>query len=153
MNRSSYLERKIDKTDHTILDALFADGRISTKDLADLIHMASPSAAARILKMKDAGAIKGYMVVIDPLAFGLSIAANVRMNAIPGQLSRLTQMLNDTPQVVEANHVSGKDCYVAKVLTRDMAELDSVIARFSAFAATDSEIILSSTVAPRLPKL
>ena len=153
MNRSRYLDRKIDKTDHAILAALFADGRITTTDLADLIDMASPSAAARILKLKDAGAIKGYTGVIDPLAFGLSITANLRMNPFTGEGNRLKQMLKDTPQVVEANYVSGKVSYVAKVMTRDMAELDSVIARFATFAETDAEIILSSTVPRRLPKL
>ena len=153
MNRSRYLTRNIDKTDHAIIAALTADGRMTITDLAEQIGMSSPSVAARILKMKDAGAIQCYTVVIDPFAFGLCIAAHVRMNAIPGQMSRLAQMLKDTPQVVEANHVSGKDCYLAKVMTRDMSELESVIATFSPLAATDAEVILSSTVPRRLPKI
>ena len=152
MNRSHYLERKIDKKDHAILAALFADGRITTKDLADLMDMSSPSAAARILKMKDAGAIKGYTVVIDPLVFGLSITANLRMSPFSGEVNRLKQMLNETPQIVEANHVSGKNGYVAIVMTCDTDELNSVIACFSAFASIDSEVILSPTVPRRLPK-
>lgn len=153
MNRSSYLSRNIDKTDHAIIAALADDGRISIKDLAKQIGMSSPSVAARILKMKDAGAIKGYTVVIDPLAFGLSVTAYVRLSAISGELNRLKRMLSDIPQVVEANHVSGNDCFVAKVMVRDVNELDSLIERFSSVAATESNVILSSTVPRRLPKL
>ena len=153
MNRSRYFNRNIDKTDHAIIAALNEDGRMTIKDLAVQIDMSSPSVAARILKLKDAGAIRGYSVVVDPLAFGLSITANLRMNPITGEVNRLKQMLKDTPQVVEATHVSGKVSYVAKVITRDLDELDGLIARFSPFAATEAEIILSSTVPRRLPKL
>ena len=153
MNRSSYLKRKIDKTDHAILTALFANGDITIKELRDLVEMSSPSVSARILKMKDAGVIQNYTVVIDPIALGLSVEAYVRLSALAGELNGLKCMLNETPQVVEANHVSGNDCFVAKVMARDVKELDSLIERFSSVAATESNVILSSTVPRRLPKL
>ena len=153
MNRSSYLKRKIDKTDHTILIALFANGDITIKDLGNLVEMTSPSVSARILKMKDAGVIQNYTVAIDPIALELTVEAYVRLSALTGELNRLNRMLNETPQVVEANHVSGNDCFVAKVMVRDVKELDSLIERFSSVAATESNVILSSTVPRRLPKL
>ena len=153
MNRRSYVPRNIDEVDHAILAALVADGRMTTKDLADLIGMASPSIAARILKMKDAGAIQGYTVVIDPLAVGLSVSAYLRLSSTTGDLNGLKHMLNGTPQVVEANHVSGNDCFVAKVMARDVREFEQVISSFSPIAAVESNIILSSTVPRRLPKL
>lgn len=153
MNRSSYLTRKIDETDHTILAALFADGRITTARVAKMMRMSSPSVAARILKLKDAGAIKGYTVVIDPKVFGFGIAAHVRMNAKLGEAKRLEQMLGDSPEIVEADHITGGDCFMTKVVVRDAEELKAVLDRFSTFAATESAIIMSSTVPRRLPKM
>ena len=62
-------------------------------------------------------------------------------------------MLDDTPEVVEADHVTGKDCFLVKVVVRDAEELACLLERFSPIAATDAAIIMSSPVARRLPKL
>lgn len=62
-------------------------------------------------------------------------------------------MLIDTPAVVEADGVTGEDCFLAKVVACNVLELESVIDRFQPYASADTAIILSSTVARRLPKL
>ena len=72
---------------------------------------------------------------------------------MPGEVKRLTQMLKDTPEIVEADRVTGEDCFLAKVVVSDLRELESVIDRFLPFSSTDSAVIQSSTVARRLPKL
>jgi Lrp/AsnC family transcriptional regulator, leucine-responsive regulatory protein len=153
MNRSLYLTRRLDHIDRAIIAALHEDGRKTIKDVAELLDMASPSITARIDKLKDAGAIQGYTAVIDPRAFGLNVAAYVRMYARPGELKRVEDMLDKAPEVVEAYHVTGPDCLVAKVVVRDLEELETVVDRFVPFAATDTAVIQSETVARRLPNL
>ena len=153
MNRSRYVTRQLDSIDRAIIAALTENGRMTIKDLADRINLSSPSVSERIKKMEDAGAIRGYTVVVDPTVFGLGIAAHVRVHAIPGGVSRVAQMLSDTPEVVEADRVSGEDCFVAKIVVGDVRELQSVFEPFLPFASTDTAVILSSTVPRRLPKL
>jgi Lrp/AsnC family transcriptional regulator, leucine-responsive regulatory protein len=153
MNRSRYVTRQLDKIDRAIIAALTEDGRITIRELADQIDMSSPSVTDRILKLKDAGAITGYTVLVDPRAFGLSVSAYLRMRAMPGEVKKVAQMLSETPQVVEAHRVTGADCFVAKVVVCDAQELETVVDRFLPFASTDTAIIQSSTVARRLPKL
>ena len=153
MNRSRYVTRRLDTTDREIIAALTEDGRMTVRDLAAQIGLSSPSATDRILKLKDAGAITGYTVQVDPKAFGLNIAAYVRIRAMPGEVKRVAQMLSDTPEVVEADRVTGADCFLAKVMVCDVQELEAVVNRFGPFAATHTAIIQSSTVARRLPKL
>jgi Lrp/AsnC family transcriptional regulator, leucine-responsive regulatory protein len=153
MNRSRYLTRHLDKTDRAIIAALTEDGRMTIKEVADMIDMSSPSITARIEKLKDAGAIRGYTVLVDPKAFGLNVAAYVRIHARPGELKRVAQMLSDTPEVVEADHITGADCFLAKLVVCDVQKLETVVDRFVPFASTDTAIIQSSTVARRLPKL
>ena len=153
MNRSRYVTRQLDSIDRAIIAALNEDGRMTFKALAKQIGLSSPSINDRILKLKDAVAINGYTVVIDPKVFGLDIAAYVRVHAMPGAVKRVEQLLKDTPQVVEADRVTGEDCFLAKVLVRDMHELETVIDRFVPFSSTDTAIIQSPTVARRLPKL
>ena len=153
MNRSRYVNRPIDKTDRAIISALFENGRMTFRELAELIDLSSPSVAERFNKLKDAGAIRGFMTIVDPQVFGHTIAAHLRINAMPGEVKRAAQMLKDTPQVIEADRVTGEDCFLAKVSVADVQELQRVIDRFVAFASTDVAIIQSATVVRRLPKL
>lgn len=153
MNQSRYVIRQIDKIDRAIIKALTEYGRKTFKQLAKQIGMSSPSVTERILKLKDAGAIKGYSVLVDPAVFGLVIAAHLRLRALPGQLKRVEQMLIDAPEIVEADHVTGEDCFQAKVIVSDVPTLEAVVSRFSPFASTDTAIIQSSPVLRRLPKL
>lgn len=97
--------------------------------------------------------VQTYTVLIDSNVFGLGVAAHVRMRARPGEAKRVAQMLFDAPEVVEADHVTGEDCFVAKLLVCDVQALETVVDRFLPFASTDSAIIQSSTVVRRLPKL
>ncbi len=153
MNRSRYVTRPLDTTDRAIIAALSENGRMTVRELAAQIGLSSPSITERIHKLEDAGAIRGYTVVVDPEVFGLGINAHVRMRAMPGEVRRLAQMLIDTPEVVEADRVTGEDCFLAKVVVSDVRELEVVIDRFLPFSSADIAIIQSSTVVRRLPKL
>ena len=153
MNRSRYLTRHIDQVDRSIIAALTEDGRMTTKAVAERIGMSSPSVTERVNKMKDAGAIKGFVVVVDPKAFGLHIAAYVRIHAMPGEATRVAQMLGDTPELVEADQITGKDCFQMKVVVSNAEDLQAVVSRFEPYASVDTAIILSNTVVRRLPKL
>lgn len=126
---------------------------MSAKDLAEFIGLSSPSIGERILKLKDAGAIRGYTVVVNPKVFGLNIAAYVRMHAIPGKVEKLVQLLKQTPEIVEVEHITGDDCFQARVVVSDIEELEAVVNRFALLAATHTAIVQSVTVARRLPKL
>ncbi len=153
MNRSRYVTRPLDTTDRAIIAALTENGRMTVRELAAQIGLSSPSVTDRIHKLEDTGAIRGYTIAVDPTVFGLVIAAHVRMRAMPGEVKRLAQMLIDTPEVVEADRVTGEDCFLAKLVVGDVHELETVIDRFLPFSSTDTAIIQSSTVVRRLPKL
>jgi len=153
MNRSQYVTRSIDATDRAIIAALNENGRITVRELAEKIGMSSPSVTERIHKLEDSGAIRGYTILVDPAVFGLGLTAHIRMRAMPGEVKRVAEMLVDTPEIVEADHVTGEDCFLAKVMVSDIHQLEAVVACFLPFAATDTAIIQSSTVARRLPKL
>ena len=153
MNLSRYVIRPLDATDRAIIAALVKNGRMTVRELATRIGLSSPSITERIHKLEDAGAIRGYTITVDPNVFGLGIAAHVRMRAMPGEVKRVAQMLIDTPEIVEADRVTGEDCFLAKVIVSDVDELETVIDRFLPFSSTDTAIIQSSTVVRRLPKL
>ncbi|WP_373476544.1 Lrp/AsnC family transcriptional regulator [Sphingorhabdus sp.] len=153
MNRSRYVTRQIDSIDRAIIAALTEDGRMSAKDLAAQMGLSSPTIGDRILKLKDAGAIVGYSVLIDPAIFGLKISAYIKIEAMPGALQKVAEIIDNTHQVVEAHRVTGSDGFVTRVLVRDMEELETVVDRFVLFASTCTSIVQSTIVPRRLPKL
>jgi Lrp/AsnC family transcriptional regulator, leucine-responsive regulatory protein len=75
------------------------------------------------------------------------------MNAMPGQVPKLEKLIYDAPEVVESYQITGEDCFLAKVVVRDVHQLKTVVDRFRTFASADPAIILSSPVPMRLPKL
>lgn len=153
MNRSRYVTRQLDDTDREIIAALTENGRAAMKALGERVGMSSPSVSARLLKIEDAGAIQGYTAVIDYKVFGYNISAQLRICAKFGKAQRVKELLLETSAVIEADHVTGEDCFLAKVVVRDTEALQAVVDWFQPFATVDTAILLSSTVAKRLPKL
>jgi Lrp/AsnC family transcriptional regulator, leucine-responsive regulatory protein len=94
-----------------------------------------------------------FYFLVDPKVFGLGTSAFVRMCAIPGQVKKLEQMLYDSPEVVEADRVTGEDCILAKFVAGYAHELQNAIDRFQVYTSADTAIILTSVVARRRPKL
>lgn len=153
MNRSRYVTRQLDETDREIIAALTENGRASMKSIGERVGMSSPSVSDRLLKIEDAGAIRGYTTIIDYKAFGYNIVAQLQISAMFGETQKVERLLNETPAVIEADHITGVDCFLARIVVRDTQELQAVVERFQPFAAVDTAILLSSTVAKRLPKL
>ena len=55
----------------------------------------------------------------------------------------------DIPEVVEAHHVTGDDCFTCKVYVGSVAELERVIGELAIHGSTTTSILLSSPVARR----
>ena len=153
MNRSRYVTRQLDEIDREIIAALSENGRETMKVLGEKVGMSSPSVSARLLKIEDAGAIQSYTAVIDYRVFGYNIVAQLRICAKFGQGPKVEKLLHETSAVIEADHVTGEDCFLARVVVSDTQGLQAVVDRFRPFAAVDTAILISSTVAKRLPKL
>lgn len=132
--------------------ALTQNSRMTVRDIAARVGLSSPSTTERIRKLEDCGAIAAYTISADPKAFGLGITAHVRFRAMPGEGKRVAQMLVETAEIIEADRVTGADCFVAKVVVGDIHELEKVVDRFAPFSSTETAIVQSSPVVRRLPK-
>jgi Lrp/AsnC family transcriptional regulator, leucine-responsive regulatory protein len=62
------------------------------------------------------------------------------------------QMLKDSPEVIEAVRVTGKDYFLATIVARELEDTEKMTDRFGRIASTDVAIIQSITVAKRVPK-
>ncbi|MDN5853181.1 MAG: Lrp/AsnC family transcriptional regulator [Actinomycetia bacterium] len=139
----------IDEVNRHILALLDEDPRRSTSELARRIGMSAPAVRERVHRLEEAGVIRGYRLDIDPAAIGLPVAAWVRIRPGPGQLPKLAELAERTPEVSECHRVSGEDCFLLKVHVSAIEALEGVLDKFLVHGQTTSSFIVSTPVPPR----
>src|SRR6266496_6505661 len=98
----------LDETDWRILAALQRDGRISYADLAREVVLSPSATTERVRRLEEAGVISGYRAVIEPSLVGLTIQAYVRLRYPTGNYRPFRALLDTTPEILEAHHVTGR---------------------------------------------
>jgi Lrp/AsnC family leucine-responsive transcriptional regulator len=139
----------LDDVNRQILAVLAADPRISTSELARQVGLSAPTVRERVTGLTEAGVIRGFTLDVDPAAIGLPVAAWVRIRPGPGQLPRIADLAERTPEVSECHRVSGEDCFLMKVHTASIADLEPVLDKFLAHGHTTSSFVVSTPVPPR----
>lgn len=153
MKRLRYENGSIDRIDGKILTLLSKDGRLPLSELAKKVGLSAPAISERVKRLEEAGAIEGYQAVINPAAIGLTLSAWLRVRPVPGELSRVTELLKDCPEIVQCDRVTGEDCFMAKAHFADIGKLEALIDRINPYAMTNTAVIQSSPVADRVPDL
>ncbi|MDX3926654.1 MAG: Lrp/AsnC family transcriptional regulator [Shinella sp.] len=143
----------LDETDTLILAQLADNARMSLKDLAAAIGLSSPSAAERLRKLEERGVLHGYTIDLNPASVGFSLQAIVRVRPMPGQLHIVERLLQEMPECVECDKVTGDDCFIARIYLRSMQELDSILDKITERAQTNTALVKSTPVKRRLPPL
>jgi Lrp/AsnC family leucine-responsive transcriptional regulator len=143
----------LDDIDRRILEALAADARMSLKELAQTAGLSSPSASERLRRLEERGVISAFTVDIDPTALGYPLQAIVRVRPLPGQLHVVERIIQETPEFVECDKVTGDDCFVARLVIRSMAQLDTILDKVAEKAETSTSMVKASPVKRRLPPL
>jgi Lrp/AsnC family leucine-responsive transcriptional regulator len=138
-----------DKVDTAILTALQANGRQSIADLARSINMSHSAAAERMRRLEETGVISGYGAIVDPVQLGFSIMAFLRLRYPSSSYEPLHRLLADTPEVIEAHHVTGDDCFIMKVVATSMRHLEQVSGRIGSLGSVTTSVVYSSPLPPR----
>jgi Lrp/AsnC family leucine-responsive transcriptional regulator len=139
----------VDRTDWRLLEELQRDGRASFADLARTVAMSPSAVAERVRRLEEAGVIAGYRATVDPESVGLQVMAFVRLRYPTGNYRPFHALLDSTPEIVEAHHVTGEDCFVLKVLARSMRHLEEVTGRIAGLGAVTTSVVYSSPLTGR----
>ncbi|MDQ1012219.1 Lrp/AsnC family leucine-responsive transcriptional regulator [Streptomyces sp. V4I23] len=138
-----------DATDWRILQALQTQGRASFAELARSVSMSASAVTERVRRLEEAGVIKGYAAVVDQDRLGLPILAFVRLRYPNGNYKPFHDLLDTTPEILEAHHVTGDDCFVLKVATRSMRHLEEVSGKVGALGSVTTSVVYSSPLPSR----
>jgi len=139
----------LDATDWRLLEALQRDGRASYAELARTVAMSPSAVTERVRRLEEAGVITGYTAVIDHERIGLPVLALIRLRYPTGNYKPFHDLLATTPEVLEAHHVTGDDCFILKVATRSMRHLEEVAGRISGLGAVTTSVVYSSPLERR----
>ncbi|AVT30373.1 ArsR family transcriptional regulator [Plantactinospora sp. BC1] len=140
---------RLDATDWRILAELQRDGRASFAELARLVSMSPSAVTERVRRLEEAGVVAGYRAVLVPERIGLHILAFVRLRYPTGNYRPFHALLDSTPEIVEAHHVTGEDCFVLKVVARSMGHLEQVAGRIAGLGAVTTSVVYSSPLPGR----
>jgi Lrp/AsnC family transcriptional regulator, leucine-responsive regulatory protein len=133
-----------DSVDRSLLAELQRDGRQSIAELARTVHMSNSAVAERIRRLEEAGVIAGYRAVVDPDRLGYGILAFLRLRYPSSRYEPLHELLSGIPEVVEAHHVTGDDCFILKVVATSMRHLEQISGRVGTLGSVTTSVSYSA---------
>ena len=113
----------LDITDLQILRTLQKNARLTTKELADTVHLTPTPVFERQKRMERQGYIQKYVAVLNPekLGLGLLVFCHVKLKQINREMAEaFTRRIQRIPEVTECYNTSGTYDYLLKVRTADM---------------------------------
>lgn len=128
---------KLDTVDLAILRILQEDSRSSILDIAKATGVSRPTVKARIERLKQAGIVKKFTVIVDRDAILENILLIVRMKA--EGLEEVASALRGMEEVLEVYEIMGERNLACKAAVRNMGELKALMERIGRLAVRDLE--------------
>lgn len=142
-----------DDIDRRMLTLLTANARLPLKELAAQVGLSSPSVSDRLRRLEEQGLIRAFTVEIDPVQLGYTLQAIVRIRPLPGRLHLVQRLIEEIPEITECDKVTGDDCFIARLMLRDISHLDRILDSIADKAETSTAIVKAQPVLRRLPPL
>ena len=120
----------LDQTDLQILKTLQRNSKLTTKELADAVHLTPTPVFERQKRLERQGYIKKYVAVLDPekLGLGLLVFCKVKLKQINHEIAdAFTRRIMRIPEVTECYNTSGAYDYLLKVRARDMKQYQEFV--------------------------
>ncbi len=137
---------ELDKKDRLILQALQADARQSLAALGKRIGLSQPAMSERVRKLEAAGVIEGYGARVNLRAIGVGLQAIIRIQTTHAGIAPYVQLFQQMPEVLEADRVTGEDCFIVRCAIAQPADLGRVVDALAAHGAVTTSLVLSSPV-------
>jgi Lrp/AsnC family leucine-responsive transcriptional regulator len=120
----------LDSTDLQILKTLQKNAKLTTKELADAVHLTPTPVFERQKRLERKGYIKKYVAVLDPdkLNQGLLVFCKVKLKQINHEIAdAFTRRIMRIPEVTECYNTSGAYDYLLKVRAQDMRQYQEFV--------------------------
>ena len=120
----------IDELDARILELIQEDASLSVADLAERVGLSPSPCWRRIKRLEDLGVVRKRVTVLDAekLGLGFEVYVSVKLS-LPSRtnLEAFEARLENWPEVVSCQTVTGHEDYMLRVMTRDMHAYDDFL--------------------------
>ncbi|MBQ3698988.1 MAG: Lrp/AsnC family transcriptional regulator [Prevotella sp.] len=120
----------LDDTDLQILRTLQKNSKLTTKELADAVHLTATPVFERQKRLERLGYITKYVAVLNPekLNQGLLVFCKVKLKQINHEIAdAFTRRIHRIPEVIECYNTSGQYDYLLKVRASDMKQYQEFV--------------------------
>ena len=120
----------LDETDLQILRTLQKNAKLTTKELADAVHLTPTPVFERQKRLEKKGYIKKYIAMLDAekLNQGLLVFCNVKLKQINREIAEaFVRRIQRLPEVIECYNTSGTYDYLLKVRAHDMKQYQDFV--------------------------
>ena len=131
----------MDSIDYKILQQLEQNAKITTKELAQHVHLSAPAVAERVKKLEDQHIIKGYRAEIDLKQLDRSVMAIVLFKS--SNCQKLAELCYNHPDVLTCYRVAGEISYIVKVAMESIEKLEEFIDSAMPYGTPSTNIVLS----------
>jgi Lrp/AsnC family leucine-responsive transcriptional regulator len=119
-----------DTIDLKLLNSLQKDALMPMEQIADTVGLSMPACYRRVRALREAGLIRRTIAVVERKTMGwpLMMLVLVKLETERGlEIDNLFQWLRRTPEIIEANYVTGDYDFVLKVVAEDMESFDDLM--------------------------
>jgi Lrp/AsnC family transcriptional regulator, leucine-responsive regulatory protein len=124
----------LDEIDVKLLTELERDASRSNVELARLAGLSPAATLNRVRRLKESGAIRRVSARLDSAAVGFTLQVYVTLTlARQDEVAhrRFVEVVEQTPQVISADWVTGETDALLMIVARDVAELQLVLSRLN----------------------
>ena len=125
--------KTIDHVDALLLDALQKNSRLSSEELAGIVHLSPTACQRRIKRLRAAGVIEGDVAIVSPRAVGRPVSMVVAVSLERERadiIDRFKRAIRETPEVMTGYYVTGDADFILVITARDMESYEAFTRRF-----------------------
>lgn len=144
------MNETLDEIDVQILKTLQKNAKLTTKELADAVHLSPTPVFERQKRLERQGYIKKYIAILDAekLGKGLLIYCKVKLKQINREIAEsFTRQILRIPEVTECYNTSGTYDYLLKIRASDMKQyqefLQTKLGDIDSVSAIESTFVMS----------
>lgn len=114
---------RMDEIDDAILRELQRDGRMSMAELGSMLGIAPSTVFKRIEKLKNAGILERFTIVINQKCFEHTLVAFLNVRVHPEGKPEIEEFMQDLPCILELYEVLEPGDFFVKVRVQNISEL------------------------------
>ncbi len=130
----------LDELDRRIIQTLNENARRSFREIAKEVGASVTAVINKVKKLEEAGAIRGYIPVLNPASFGYNLMAIIALRISKGKLIETQQLIARDPQVVGVYDITGEWDSLVIGYFRNADDLNRFIKRILALRYVDRTV-------------